>query len=243
MRHRRTAPKKERHEADYDAKEGGTREKLKAAARRLLAQRGVDAVSVRDIATAAGSRNWASVHYYFRSKEALIRELVVDGAKRINQHRNAMLDEAEASGRPLDVRTVARILITTSFANEAEGAADEVGYIRFITTLQLTHRALFIESLENRWNSGYMRCLAHFRLLLAAMPAPILEQRLRFMALYLGATLSSRESALRQQEKPQRLWDKPFAVENLVDTVCGILQHPMSAETADALADVRPKEL
>ena len=59
------------------------RDAIKRAAQSLFAARGVDAVSVREILTAAGQRNGASLHYYFGSKDDLVAQLVIDGARLI----------------------------------------------------------------------------------------------------------------------------------------------------------------
>ena len=58
-----------------------TRRRIKVVAQRLFAERGIDGVSVQEILGAAGQRNRASLQYHFGSKEALIAELVVDGAR------------------------------------------------------------------------------------------------------------------------------------------------------------------
>ena len=73
-----------------------TRERIKKTAITLFAQRGIDGVAVRDIVLSSGQRNAASLHYYFGTKEALVRELVLDGATRINERRHAALDALEA---------------------------------------------------------------------------------------------------------------------------------------------------
>jgi len=220
-----------------------TRQRLMTAARLLFAKYGVDGVSVRDIVAAAGARNGASIHYYFGTKEALIQELVAEGARLINEHRNAMLDEAEASPRSLTLRRVMEILIVSSFPASARERLEREGYLRFIMVLQLTHRQLFIQALQNRWNSGYMRCLDHFRRFLAPkLPAPLIEQRLRLMALCLGATLSSREAALESKDASQRLWGMPYDVDNLVDAICGVLQQPPAKQTLAALEQSGPAD-
>ena len=68
------------------------RDAIKRAAQSLFAARGVDAVSVREILTAAGQKNGASLHYYFGSKDALVAQLVIDGARLIDERRVARLD-------------------------------------------------------------------------------------------------------------------------------------------------------
>ena len=50
-------------------------EQLKAVALKLFAERGVDGVTVRQIAEAAGQKNHAAVTYHFGTKDALVRQL------------------------------------------------------------------------------------------------------------------------------------------------------------------------
>ncbi|MDO8706447.1 MAG: helix-turn-helix domain-containing protein [Sulfuricaulis sp.] len=207
-----------------------TKNMIKVAARRLFATRGINGVSVREIATAANQRNSGSVHYYFRTKEALVRELVADGAKLIDERRNAMLDEAERDGRIKNVRTVIELLVQSSSALDAE-AGEEDTYIRFISLLQGSDRQLFLDALEHKWNSGYQRCLAHIRRLLPNLPQSILSQRLVFMGLYLNAALSAREAALDGQKSVHRFWSAPHTMDNFVDTAQALLEGKSSVHT------------
>ena len=96
-------------------------ERLKGEAQRLFANRGIDGVTVRDIAKAAGQKNPAAVGYHFGSKEALIRELIVDGAKVIDARRNAQLDALEADGGPTRISQIVDILIYPSVNLAADG--------------------------------------------------------------------------------------------------------------------------
>jgi AcrR family transcriptional regulator len=225
-----------------------TRERLKTAAQRLIAERGIDGVSIRDIVAAAGARNGASIHYYFRTKEALVRELVLEGARRIDERRNAALDALERDGGPRSVADVVRLLVETSIERAAPGTpgTERVSnYIRFINAVQAHHRQLFLDALQGRWNSGYLRCLRHLQRLLADVPAEILNQRLIFMSIYLGSTLAARESAVEHASRSSRLWRTAWAVDNLVDSLCGLLGQPASGavlELAARPARARPAE-
>jgi AcrR family transcriptional regulator len=71
-----------------------TREHLLDTAERLFAERGVDAVSLRDITSAAGA-NVASVNYHFGSKEKLIREVFRRRLEPIKQERLHLLTRFE----------------------------------------------------------------------------------------------------------------------------------------------------
>jgi AcrR family transcriptional regulator len=215
-----------------------TRERLKTAAQRLFAERGIDGVSVRDIVAAAGARNGASIHYHFGAKEALVQELVLEGAQRIDLRRNAALDSLENDGGPRCVAEVVRLLVETSIdggPRDGPGAARAASYIRFINAVQAHHRPLFMDALQGRWNSGYQRCLRHLELLLADVPPALLNQRFIFMSLYLGSTLAARERALEDASRSSRLWRTAWALDNLVDTLCGLLGQPPSERTVGRL--------
>lgn len=220
------------------AKSADTRNEVKLAARRLFARRGIDGVSIREIVKAAGQRNVGLLHYYFGTKEALVRELVVDGAKLIDERRNARLAELEAAGGPHDLREVLDILVYPSIGlAEDEG---EDSYTRFISGLQVNHRDIFLAALENKWNSGYQRCLAHIRRLLPHLPEALLNQRLIFMSLFLQATLSAREAALERRSARHRFWHEPHTLEHLIDVMRGMLEAPLSPQTRARSATPAP---
>lgn len=79
---------------------------------RLFAERGLDAVSVRDIAGEA-LVNVAAVNYYFGSKERLVREVFETVLRPLQNERLALLDQIEASAGdgPPDLESLLRALI------------------------------------------------------------------------------------------------------------------------------------
>ena len=103
-----------------------TRDNMKLAARRLFAQNGIDGVTTRDIVAASEQKNAGSLHYYFGTKEALVRELIVDTAKLIDDRRNASLDQLEAGGGPQTLREVLDVLVFPSL-NLGEADGEEAG--------------------------------------------------------------------------------------------------------------------
>lgn len=216
--------------------EMSTRDLLKVAARRLFALRGYDGVSVRDIVLAAGQRNSGSLHYYFGSKDELARELVADGAKLIDDRRNAMLDAIEARGGPRNLREIIECLVwpSTDLAGDGSQPPKEDTYIRFITMLQMSHRQMFMDALEGKWASGYDRALAHIRDFLKEIDPDLVNQRLMLMSLYLRAAMSSREAAL-EGGASHRVWSTEATMQNFIDTVAGMLKPKPSKRTQDAM--------
>ena len=212
-----------------------TRDQLKKVAMRLFAQRGVDGVTVRDIVNASGQRNAASIHYYFGTKEALVRELILDGAQRIDDRRHAALNALnalEAGEGPVTLRQVLKALVDSSFSEGDEGAGS---YLQFIAMLRMQHRNVFIDVLDDQWNSAYQRALKWLERYLDHLPRRILKQRLAFMGNYLGAALAEREAAMADPQRQQSSLKGRFTLENLVDTLEAMLVAPPSAQTMDAM--------
>lgn len=182
-----------------------TRDQIKLAARRLFAQRGIDGVTVREIVAASEQKNSGSLHYYFRTKDALVRELIMDTAKLIDDRRNRALDELEAAGGPRELRQVLEILVFPSIDLGGAGG-DEDTYLRFISLLALQDRPLLDEVLEGGLNSGYQRCLVHIRRLVTDVEPQALEQRLVFMSIALRAILAAREASLERAGSVHPFW-------------------------------------
>jgi AcrR family transcriptional regulator len=192
-----------------------TRNQIKAAAQMLFARHGVDAVTIQQIVDAAGQRNNAALYYHFRTKEELIRQMVVDGAAVLDARRREMLDDLEKRGGPANIREVMLVLIMPVI----ELGEDERwrGYIRFTSHLQASDPKALREALDNRWNAGYVECFNHLRRMLP-LPAAIVEQRLSILTIYANAVLSAHEAALESRNaRSSRLWGQPFTIENILD--------------------------
>jgi AcrR family transcriptional regulator len=192
---------------------------IKRAAQSLFAARGVDGVSVRDILTAAGQRNGASLHYYFGSKDDLVAQLVVDGARVIDERRNARLDALEAGGGPHSLREVMDVLILPSTDLGRDGG--EGDYLRFISTFSLQNRVAFDAIVGEGWNSGYQRCLDHIRRLSSASPEA-LERRLVFLSLGLRAVMTAREAAVAAHPE-HGFWAPGTTLDDLAETLVGMV--------------------
>ena len=212
-----------------------TRNQIKAAAQMLFAQRGVDGVTVQEIVNAAGQRNNAALHYHFGSKEDLIRQMIVDGAAVLDGRRREMLDEMKARGGPTNIRDVMLVLVMPVI----ELGADERwrGYIRFTSNLQASDPGTLRAALNSRWNSGYVECFEYLKKMLP-LPAAIVEQRLSIFMIYANAILSAHEAAQeKRRARSSRLWDQPFTIENILDTLEAALTSPPSEQTRARLSE------
>lgn len=64
------------------------------AAEALFGERGIDGVSLREIAAAAGQRNNSVVHYHFQDKQGLVDALLQDRVGKVERIRQEMVDAA-----------------------------------------------------------------------------------------------------------------------------------------------------
>lgn len=144
-------------EGGSPAPEVGIRDRLFLAAERLVAERGFEAVTSRDITAAAGA-NLAAINYHHGSKNALLLEIFRVRAAELNRERTVLLKRAVAVEAP-DVREILRALVEPSilwtnderrlslrFLNRArnEGPLE----MREIIRTDVKHLARFSEALQ-----------------------------------------------------------------------------------------------
>jgi AcrR family transcriptional regulator len=109
-----------------------TTERLIVVAERLYADHGLDGVSLRQIAEAAGQKNHAVVQYHFGTKEELLRAIVRYRTEDAHQRRRAALEELERTGRQHDVQG----LLEAALVPLVESQPSDSNYLRFVVALQ-----------------------------------------------------------------------------------------------------------
>ena len=103
--------------------------RLVVAAERLFAQHGIDGVSLRQIAAAAGSANNSAVHYHFGSKAALIAAIFRHRLPRLIDERRLL--SARCDPDDLRARLEAHFLPVLSLAESTDNH-----YVSFVEQLQ-----------------------------------------------------------------------------------------------------------
>lgn len=84
--------------------------RLILAAEILFAKGGIDGVSLREIASAAGQRNHHAVQYHFGNRETLVQAIFDFRMDQMEAMRGNMLEEARREGMLHDARTIVDII-------------------------------------------------------------------------------------------------------------------------------------
>jgi AcrR family transcriptional regulator len=179
------------------ARANNARERLLDAAERLLAEHGIDGVSLRGIGAAAGQGNPAVIQYHFGDKAGLINEIIARHAVRCEPRRRQLLDEGVARGKPWDIASFLRVVYLPLWESvDAEGRHT---YARFVMQFMTSFR--YFEGMEGpHWddpNSNWAGTRA-IRLLREQLPflAPDdLARRMGFVGCLFFAALLERDNA------------------------------------------------
>ncbi|MDQ1397831.1 MAG: hypothetical protein QOG64_3090 [Acidimicrobiaceae bacterium] len=196
-----------------------TRARLVEAAEQLFAERGLDAVSLREINRAAGARNAMAVQYHLADRSGVLRAILDKHTPDIEARRHAMLDQYEAEGRS-EVRFLAAALVRPMAAKLADPRGGRAFLQIYADLLNRPQPEL------SAFVNGEGMSMARWRVLLE----PLLEQdaaRLhrRFTAILYAAV----ELGRRARSGPGK--DDRLFTSYVVDVVTAILAAPVSEET------------
>jgi AcrR family transcriptional regulator len=204
-----------------------TRQQLIAAAEVLFADKGIDAVSLREITVAAAVRNSTAIQYHFGDRRGVLRAVLGKHHGDVESRRHALLDEYESSaGGDL------RVLVAAFVRPLAAQLADPDGgraYLRIMAQLVNGPDVGVIDPSRadardstNRWR----------RLVEPHLPE-VAVRRLhrRFTAIRVTFV----ELARRAEMRPAR--DDRLFTSHLIDLVTAVLAAPMSGETERLIAE------
>lgn len=202
-----------------------TRQSLKVAAMRLFAERGVEAVSVRDIILESGARNGGALNYYFGGKDGLVSEIVEDIFRIQSKHWDDGLAKLLMSGGVKSVRDIIRILVyspPTLLPGEQTSTSTRV-----MASLLFTRRKFVADQINKLNLVVYSRLLTYMRELRPDIPTDVMQQRLVYVSWYLAVTRSAREAAEAEGGGARRLWTSANSLGNLVDSATALIEAPL----------------
>ena len=204
----------------------GVRERLVRAAEQLFAERGLDAVSLREILAEAQVGNSSAVQYHFGDRSGLVRAVLAKHHGAVEARRHALLDQYEAVGED-DLRALAGALVRP-LAAELDDADGGPGYLQVMADLATAPQpVLAAASVEDPTDSTY-----RWRALVAPLLSPeAVRLHRRFTAVQFTLTELSRRGRDDRGNDGAAGRDQRLFTSHLVDLVTAVLAAPVSDET------------
>lgn len=211
---------------------GGSELALILAAERLFAERGIEAVALRQINQAANQKNMSAAHYHFGSREGLVRAVL--------EHRWPALDRRRAEllrreGRAKDMRFFLEAFILP-LSEELVPRAEGNHYIRFMR--QYERQAGDYREIARELTPAGIEIYAGIEALLGGVPEAVRRLRIGYLINMIHSVLARAEERLSLGEiAPQAV---ALITANLIDMCAGALTAPLSDETLDLTGTAGP---
>jgi AcrR family transcriptional regulator len=201
--------------------------KLVVAAERLFALRGIDGVSLRQIAVEAGSANNSAVHYHFGSKAGLITAIFRYRLPRIISERRLLV--ARCDRDDLRSRLEAQFLPVLALAESPDNA-----YVSFVEQLQRHERGVTddLRELPSEGQDSNDEFRTDLHRILAAIPEPLRALRIEQTQAFCVHAAADREHTVASGS-PSVPFD--LFVSSLFDGMAGFLAAPPSDATGRRL--------
>lgn len=201
-----------------------TKEQILLVAERLIADHGVDGVSMRQIAVEVGSGNNSAVLYHFGSKDKLVQAIFEYRLPPLRERRATLIAER----RPSDLRGWLECQICTVLE---QSELDDSSYISFVASIS-QHGGDAFKHLPKRFARAQVEFEDQLRACMADIDEPLRSHRL---AQVMDFTVHA--AANRERARVRRRSVLPFDLEvaNLVDCMVGLLNAPVSPESRAAL--------
>ena len=190
-----------------------TRDRMIRTATTLFAERGIHAVSVRELTEAAGQRNASALHYHFGSREGLLDAIIDAHQSTIDVARGELLP---ADGEPdLGTAVCALVLPLADSLRTAEGRE----YLRVIAQVM---SSMDLAAAQTSGPPNARRAVEAIMRELSDLPAPVRIVRTAHALLTITTALANRARLADAGTKLQ-LGHDAF-VDDVVTGTLGLLQ-------------------
>lgn len=213
------------------------REQMIEAAERIAGQRGLAAMSLREVQSMAGQKNKSAAQYHFGSRDGLIEAVLTSRMAAVGERRFELLARIDASGEPGELRDLVEALVLP--VAEHTVARPGSHWARFVSQCSADPDAVAVvqRSVEG---ASYREVRARLTRHLTDLPDLIRARRIEHAIGLAFSSLAVAEAA-RDVGRVPRL---PIAaqINDLIDVCVGILAQPVSDSTRAAIRGGRRQE-
>jgi AcrR family transcriptional regulator len=208
-----------------------TRARLVATAEQLFAQRGVASVSLNEITRAAEQKNRNAVHYHFGSKDGLIQAIFDKHQIPIAAQRSQLLGQINRIEKPTLTDVVTALV--QPVAARLEDADGGIAYIKISSQLSAANTLSYFHPEQSSSGisiASWPDMSPLWAPYLKRLPGKVREQRMSLVVGMLFHGLA--DHALFREQMQPGLGDTQLMVSNLIDSICAVLNAPVSPGTA-----------
>ena len=198
-----------------------TKTKILDAAEMLFAQKGFDAVSLRNIVETA-KVNLAAVHYHFGSKQILLHKVVSRRFRPINKERLTMLAIAKSNAgkHKLKLEAVLESLFLPIFRAQANPKAGK-SFTRLIGRVVFDRNAELQKFMLNELTEVFVEFSKAFEEALPDLEKTDLDWRSHFMAGAMAHTLCNSDLLTRFTQTNANDSELETTIQRLIDFTAG----------------------
>ncbi|MEM7364989.1 MAG: TetR family transcriptional regulator [Pseudomonadota bacterium] len=206
-----------------------TRRRLMLAAEKLIADKGIEQVSIREILREAQQSNTSALQYHFGNLRGLIAAIHTERSEQTRQKRAELLQELLATTATPDLRQICSLMIRPSF-ELARTTTDYRIYVKaFGQQLTTIEDSAFLKAAgQGAGGASGVELGRHLRRALSHLSDETFQQRLDFAVRLCAAAMSAQAS--KGAFNGQR---GVFFIEGLIDVLVGLLSTPESQKDAE----------
>lgn len=196
----------------------------------MFGERGIDAVSLRELTAAAGQRNKVAAQYHFGTKERLVQAVFEQYTGHVNRRRWDMLADLGHDTRRLDLPELVDALIRPL----AETATTPGGhYPRFLAAASTPPWVEALAAADPAVTTSMRAVLTELADRLDHLPPAVVRTRLS-----LSMTLAVRALAGLEPAAAAHPTRSALFITNIVDATIGLLTGPVSRTATELLEDL-----
>ena len=217
MSRAKTSPPSRSSGSTTNARGDATRELLIVTAERLLAERGIGSVPLRDIGLAAGQRNNGVVQYHFGDRESLVRAIAAYRSRSLEEMSADLVADIVSGGRAPKVEDIVRTFVTALAMN----LEDDSYFLRFSSRCIVERGNL--TSLDDTFPSGLTTTLRSImRRLLPDHSDALLYERWQVL-------MTSAIHTLARYQVAMHVGRLPAPIDDLIDDLVRFLTSGLEA--------------